>query len=90
MPSKYETVVKTLFEQHPVGGFQEIVRLGFHALDDNDPVLAKACAEHIIARAKSGSGDLMRAILLMAYVFERSGKGGRSEALMNDVLRGRF
>ena len=90
-PSKAKTFIKNLFDEHPVSDeFREVLRAGYIGLETGDLVLARAAAENVIARAKSGSGDLMRAILLMAYVFERSGKGGRSEALMNDVLRGRF
>ena len=90
-PSNAKQFVKDLFDEHPVSDeFREVLRAGYIGLETGDLVLARAAAENVIARAKSGSGDLMRAILLMAYVFERSGKGGRSEALMNDVLRGRF
>lgn len=89
-PSPSQTIVKRLFDEHPVGEFQEVLRIGFTGLDGGDLTLAKACADHVLSRAVSGSGDLMRAMLLRAQVYERTGKKHQSNDLMNAVIQERF
>ncbi|MFA5346924.1 MAG: hypothetical protein WC294_02210 [Methanoregula sp.] len=89
-PSKYGGAIKKIFDEHPSGDFQEIIRTGYRGLDRNDLDLAKACADHVLTRAESGSGDMLRAMLLRSQVFERSGNSVQCNALISDVVAGRF
>jgi hypothetical protein len=89
-PSKYEGAIKKIFSEHPSGDFQEIIRTGYRGLDRNDLDLAKACADHVLTRAESGSGDILRAMLLRSQVLERSGNISQCNALIDAVIRGRF
>lgn len=85
-----QTFVKRLFADYSPGSFQGMLRVGFTGLDDGDLVLAKATADYVLSRAASGSGDMMRAMLLRAMVYERSGKEGRGNELMNAIIQRRF
>jgi hypothetical protein len=89
-PPRAQTIVKRLFDEHPLGVFQEVIRVGFTGMDGGDLVLAKACADYVLSRAETGSGDMMRAMLLRAYVYERTGKSQRSNELLSAVIDERF
>ena len=89
-PSRTHTIVKRLFDDHPSGEFQEVIRVGFTGMDAGDLVLAKACADYVLSRAETGSGDMMRAMLLRAYVCEQTGKEHRANELMNAIIAERF
>jgi hypothetical protein len=88
--SSTQILVRHLFDNHPAGEFQDILRVGFSGMDAGDLVLAKACADHVLTRAGTGSGDMMRAMLLRAFVYERFGKKNQSNDLMNAVIQVRF
>lgn len=89
-PLPTKTLVKRLFDEHPPGEFQEVIHVGFTGMDSGDPVLAKACADYVLSRAETGSGDMMRAMLLRAYVSERAGKEHRATELMEAIITGKF
>ncbi len=89
-PSPYKSIVKVLFEEHPAGEFREFLRIGQLALEANDLTLTKAIADHVMARATTGSGDMMRAMLLRAWVYERSRNISQFNTLINAVCGGRF
>jgi hypothetical protein len=82
-PSNTQLFVKRLFDEHPPGKFHEILKTGYIGLDGGDLILAKACSDHILSRAENGSGDIMRAMLLQAQIYERTGKPYRSNDLTN-------
>lgn len=82
--------VKKLFDSHPLGEYQDVIRAGFAGLDAGDLALAKAAADFVLSRAETGSGDMMRAMLLRAYVSERTGKEHRANELMNAVITRKF
>jgi hypothetical protein len=78
--------VKKLLEDYPRGPFNEVVRVGFRALDDGDLQLAKAAAEHVIERAPPSTGDILRAYALRAFVYDKQGDRRRSAQLLEDVV----
>ena len=90
-PSNAKQFVKDLFDEHPVSDeFREVLRAGYIGLETGDLVLARAAAENVIARAASGSGSLMRAMILRAMVHEQMGSTARCNTLIQCVLRGEF
>lgn len=88
--SPMRAAVRALFDENPPGDYYGVLRVGYRGLDDNDLTLAKACAEHVIARAPGGSGDMMRALLLRAHVYEKTGNQHRHDELINMVVERRF
>jgi len=90
-PSKAKTFIKNLFEEHPVSDeFREVLRVGYIGLKTGDLVLARAAAEYTITRAPSGSGELMRGMILRAMVHEQMGSTARCNALIQCVLKEEF
>jgi len=89
--SEKKRFVKNLFDEYPITDeFQEVLRVGFLGLETGDLILARAAADYTITRAASQSGNMLRAMLLRAYVYERSGNQHRHNELVNAVLGRRF
>lgn len=82
--------LKEIMAKPRSGRFTNISIVGYAAIEEHDFKLAKAAANHIIERAETGSGDLVRGLLLLSLAYETEGNHQKSDALIARIIQGEF
>jgi hypothetical protein len=79
--------IKEILARPKSDRFNKVAIVGYSALEEKDFKLANAAADHIISRAESGSGDLVRGLVLLSLISEAEGDMKKSSVIMASGTR---